>query len=110
MVEECSRTGPEYNKIFTLLRDKFKRLDELFEQVDASGTTRAQREVPFVVYLYGPPGQGKSFLTSVLPRVLAKCPVDTPNVSWSRNSGIAHWDGYTGQFCVVYDDYAARVS
>jgi len=110
MIQELSSRGPEFTKVFQLLRDKMKFLDDLFEQVDASGTTRNARPVPFVIYLSGLPGQGKSFLTGVLPAILAGCSPDTPNIAWSRNAGVAHWDGYTGQFAVIYDDFDATRS
>ena len=37
--------------------------------------------------------------------MLAECAPDTPNIVFTRNPSIQYWDGYTGQFCVVYDDF-----
>lgn len=107
LIEECTRHGPEYNKVFSLLRDRMKKLDDMYAEVDVSGHTRTDRPVPFVIYLYGLPGQGKSFLSGIIPKVLAKVDNEARNINWSRNPTIQHWDGYTGQFGLIYDDFGA---
>ena len=53
MIKDLATSGPEFNRVFQLLKDKFKYLDDLYEEVDASGYTRNARPVPFVVYMYG---------------------------------------------------------
>nr|URG14948.1 MAG: polyprotein [Picornaviridae sp.] len=90
-----------------LLSRVFARMQELYDIVDVSGSTTGMRPVPYVIYLSGAPGVGKSFLMTVLPPFLAGADAETANLSWARNPGIPHWDGYTGQFAVTYDDFAA---
>jgi len=107
LVQTCSMSGPSFNQVGSLLKDSIKKVEELFDMVDISALQRSSRPVPFVVYLSGRPGQGKSFISTVLPAVLANTHTSEPNLIFSRNPAIPHWDGYTGQFAVQYDDFAA---
>lgn len=106
LLKDCS-AGPQYTKIFTLLRDKMKVIDELFGIVDISSLAKRNRPVPFCCYLTGPAGRGKSFLNSILPPILAGTTDDT-NLKYPRSPAVDHWDGYAGQFAVTYDDFYAR--
>lgn len=109
LLKECTSRGTKVAQIYKLLESSFKKIDALYKIVDMSAINRGGRRVPFVVYLYGESGQGKSFLMTVLPAILAGCPPDTPNLAWSRNPAVQHWDGYTGQFAVKYDDFGALI-
>lgn len=99
--------GPQAQKVLSIMQPIVKLAADLFKIVDRSGNAAPRRKEPFVVYLCGAPGQGKSFLSGVIPYILAGVDADTPNMSYSRNPGIDHWDGYTGQYAVVYDDYGS---
>ena len=101
MITELALKGPEFNKFFQLFNIEIRKVDELFALVDRAGIMHSTRMEPFVIYLCGPPGQGKSFLSTVLPSILAQQPPGTPNMIYSRNPGVDHWDGYTGQYAVV---------
>lgn len=107
LLQNCAAKGPKYNLIFNLLNSTFKRIDELYHIVDMASFHTTSRPVPFVVYLYGATGQGKSFLSTALPSILTGLAADEPNLSYARNPAMKHWDGYTGQYAVVYDDYGA---
>lgn len=106
LLKDCS-VGPQYSKIFTLLRDKMKVIDDLFDIVDISSLSKRMRPTPFCCYLTGDAGRGKSFLNSILPPILAGTTDDT-NLKYPRSAAVDHWDGYTGQFATVYDDFYAR--
>lgn len=95
------------NVLAQLLGKSFKTIQELYDIVDISATQRAERPIPFVVYLVGRPGVGKSFLSNVIPVILAGANEETANLCWTRNPAIQHWDGYTGQYAIKYDDFAA---
>lgn len=107
LLRDCAARGPKYSLIFNLLNSTFKRIDELYHIVDMASFHTTSRPVPFVVYLYGDTGQGKSFLSTALPSILTGLAADEPNLSYARNPAMKHWDGYTGQYAVVYDDYGA---
>jgi len=110
LLKECTTRGTKVAQVYKLLESSFKKIDGLYKIVDMSALNRGGRRVPFVIYIYGQSGQGKSFLMTVLPAILAGCPPDTPNLAWARNPGCQHWDGYTGQFAVKYDDFGALVN
>jgi len=107
LLKECTDHGTKVQQVYKLLESSFKKVDALFKIVDMSALNRGGRRVPYVVYLYGLSGTGKSFLTTIIPAILAGCPADTPNLSWGRSPAVQHWDGYTGQFAVKYDDFGA---
>jgi len=110
VLKVCTQSGPKSMAAYRLLESTFKKIDALYALVDMSALHRVHRAVPFVVYLYGQTGQGKSFISTVLPAILAECDNEEPNLSYSRNAAIDFWDGYTGQFAVKYDDYGATSS
>jgi hypothetical protein len=107
LLKDCTAHGTKVGQVYKLLETTFKKLDHLFKIVDISTLTRGTRRVPFTIYLYGKTGQGKSFLSTILPAVLAGCKPDEPNLTYSRNPNMKFWDGYTGQYAVKYDDFAA---
>lgn len=74
--------------------------------VETSQLAANVRRVPFVICLGGAPGVGKSLLTNLIVTHLAnisKQPKE--NRSYARNPTLKHWDGYTGQFATVFDDF-----
>lgn len=107
LLQEATALSAGEPRVYRLLETTFKRMDELYHIVDMSALCRTARPVPFVIYLFGHSGQGKSFIASLLPAILAGAPPTEPNLSYARNAAVAHWDGYTGQFAVQYDDYGA---
>lgn len=58
---------------------------------------------PPLLYLYGAPGKGKSFLTNRLTRKLSERFGETDSV-YFRNFAQDHWDGYHGQLIAQFDD------
>lgn len=103
---EAQQAGVYMPGINTILQDAWKKLDELWRIVDNSRGTSGRRDEPFCVYLFGAPGRGKSYLQKEIPLIL-NCAADRRNLTYSRNCACDHWDAYTGQFCVIYDDFGA---
>jgi hypothetical protein len=67
------------------------------------------RYEPFVVYLGGEPGVGKSFvLDPIISTVLEEAGVENAvsNI-WTRNAGTEYWNNYFAQDAVKYDDFGA---
>lgn len=72
--------------------------------VNFESTKASPRAEPFVVYLYGKPGTGKSVLASLLAATLArKLSGDSEDVYAPSSSSTEFFDGYTQQ-CVHYID------
>lgn len=73
--------------------------------------SRAIRDEPFCVYLYGQPGVGKSVMTQVMIADYFKEHLKDKGCHYSsavhdRKSDNEHWDGYTNQPILVIDDFA----
>jgi len=102
--------APRASAVFPLMKSTLDKLDELHRLVDFSSVQRHARPVPFCIYLHGPPGIGKSFLTAVIAQILTGTPNSSPavdNLIYQRNPSIAHWDGYSSQPVVILDDFGA---
>lgn len=106
LVQKCS-IGPQFSKVFSLLQTKVKVIEDLWTIVDIASMTNTNRPVPFCVYLEGQAGKGKTFLSTVIPGILAGVYPPPPNLLYVRTPGMAHWDKYSGQFATVYDDFHA---
>lgn len=64
------------------------------------------RMEPFVIGLFGQPGQGKSTrLKKIVSELSILFPgVTAENLTFERTCHVEHWDGYTGQPIVIFDD------
>jgi len=104
------RTGVPAS-IGVLLRDLIGKLEPIYANIDLSGKfNKANRIEPLVVKFFGTSGVGKSALTyplvvDVLSRALEGMKGDVRDQIYNRNVAQEFWDGYTGQFAVVYDDF-----
>lgn len=70
-------------------------------------STEERKHEPFVVYVSGAPGVGKSTLTEILACALTKVPLATlRQLIYYRAVGSEYYDGYKGKKqVVVYDDF-----
>lgn len=93
-------------KCMSILNKAFTVVDELYKIVDVNTGTRGVRFTPYCICLTGRAGVGKSFIMNVIARRLAPSEINPANVVYPRNAAMAHWDGYTGQFCTIVDDFA----
>jgi len=64
------------------------------------------RMEPFVIGLFGQPGQGKS---TMIPRIISALKSQFPglpmsDLTYERTCNVDHWDGYRGQPIVILDD------
>lgn len=64
------------------------------------------RPEPFVIGLFGQPGQGKSVKIHMLKRLLRSFfpGKDFNQIFYSRSCSCEHWDGYNGQPVTILDD------
>jgi hypothetical protein len=61
---------------------------------------------PFVIGLFGQPGQGKSLLISRIVALLSSLfpGVKGKDLVYQRTCHVDHWDGYNGQPITIFDD------
>jgi len=79
--------------------------DRLSTSVNSS-IEKTDRMEPFVIGLFGQPGQGKS---SMIPKIISALRFQFPGLPFSdltyeRTCNVEHWDGYRGQPIVILDD------
>nr|UNY48357.1 MAG: polyprotein [Gallivirus sp.] len=81
------------------LRNYSSRLTSL------TNNTPTPRPEPVVIYLYGPPGSGKSLMATLLASTLAnELSGDPDDVFVHPSGGYAYFDGYHGQSVHLIDD------
>jgi hypothetical protein len=66
------------------------------------------KQIPVTLWLYGASGVGKSRAANALIDYIAYFE-QRPLTTYSRNPSLAHWDGYSGQDVVIYDDFGQDV-
>lgn len=80
---------------------KNSRISVNCHEVRSSGYPRID---PVVLHLFGKPGVGKSFLSTLIVSELSKrFGYKSPNF-YARSSATDHWDGYNNQLISVIDD------
>jgi hypothetical protein len=64
------------------------------------------RMEPLVIGLFGQPGQGKSTRINLIVNELSSLfpGVDRKSLTYQRTCHVDHWDGYSGQPIVIFDD------
>ena len=93
-------------KASTQAFEAWKKISELHNRALRARCGMDVRPTPFVVCVGGLPGLGKSGLAPVIAKLLYDGPIDEhERIMYQRNEACAHWDGYTGQFCTVFDDF-----
>jgi hypothetical protein len=69
-------------------------------------TDTGQRIEPYVIFICGPAGSGKSTLTTLLYKKYCECRgIDVSRNLYSRNCHTPHWDGYDDQRVTILDDF-----
>lgn len=105
------RLFPAPSRVMSIFLVHASLMKHMLEQVSIYGARAIPRVEPTVIMYQGTTGFGKSMITPVLASgLLARCCEVQPKVSWAsmiyhRCSEVEFWDGYTGQKCIVYDDF-----
>nr|WRV02107.1 polyprotein [Stoat valovirus 1] len=69
-----------------------------------SSMTYTERKRPYVVFITGPPGCGKT----TMARAIAKQVAEAKNSGvYQMTTDVDHWDSYTNQAVVLWEDYGA---
>lgn len=89
-------------------------LQKMLDEVASSGARQQPRIEPYMVYIWGASGLGKSLITPFLashflatfhPDLFKKRDIDYTASTFVRNPGDPRWDGVGAHKVYVYDDY-----
>nr|WKV34516.1 MAG: RNA-dependent RNA polymerase [Riboviria sp.] len=84
---------------------KYNQCKELFDESRSLIYYDKPRVPPFMLYLFGASGVGKSTIVSLISDSMAHMSgLQGHNHMYMRVSGGKYWDNYTNQFCCVIDD------
>nr|WFG77343.1 MAG: polyprotein [Insectivora picornavirus] len=99
------KTEPELMRILTSHYNKVQSWFKIFESsLGAYGT----KQEPFIIFLHGDPGVGKTFITRYIVQYLsAACgrDFDEKRDIFTKPRTSQYFDGYQGNFCFVLDDF-----
>lgn len=123
-LDELHHTGLEIRKNNTTLRaaqflqctfsTRMTVLQKMLDEVANSGARQQPRIEPYMVYMWGASGLGKSLITPFMashflatfhPEMFKDRDVDYTASTFVRNAGDARWDGVGAHKVYVYDDY-----
>jgi hypothetical protein len=101
--------GPKIKKSpssWTILQKLVSRLEPFEDACEDKAGIEGFRNPPFVVCLTGATRVGKSTLCSRIAFDLAPDQIPPNHCVYSMTDGLDHMDGYTGQYCTHFDDFA----
>ncbi|AVM87440.1 polyprotein [fipivirus E1] len=104
-----SSDQPKYAALARGISHHLAQLSHAIQENDCQRTDPTRPE-PFVVYIYGEPGGGKSILTNALAAALAIENGGGKEDIYSKPLGAEFWDGYAGQAVVIMDDLGQDAS
>lgn len=97
---------------YTILRDIVEWYDTLYAKAFEHGLLPGRRHLPFVIWLAGDPGVGKSSLVMKLAESLVKTMLqdnatktDLSSYIYSFNTANKYFDGYNNQPVFIMNDY-----
>lgn len=93
----------EGGKFYQITMKTYDAIAKLYKAVYEVKSDTPSRVTPYVIWLNGTPGVGKSSLSSELAKRLGTG-INRSNLIYYRNAQDPHWNKYYGQYCVVVDD------
>nr|DAZ87965.1 TPA_asm: hypothetical protein [Schmimed virus 1] len=92
---------------------KVRKLNEFIKACGASLVGLEGKHAPFVLYLKGQPGIGKTLMVDYLLKDIYACfdeKYDHKIDKYSKNEESAFWEGYSGQKVYLIDDFLQNVN
>lgn len=86
------------------VRNAMQELNAVAKAQNAGLTYKTSRPRPLGIMIRGPTSIGKSTIVNVLGKILAVAAKKEYSY-YPRTTGTENWDGYTGQYMVLYDDF-----
>nr|QKE55029.1 MAG: polyprotein [Picornaviridae sp.] len=97
------------NRLTTEVNSAIRSLSSKVRSLGVMNARVVSRPEPFVIYLYGDKGSGKSLASMALAVKLCKgMGVDHRSSIYTRPVGADYWDGYSGQPVVILDDVGQK--
>lgn len=110
LLRKCTLYGVNNNTLFyPPFAQAVKSIAELKMAVLAIRRQGIERSQPAVLFLYGPPQQGKSFMTKAICRAwwirrFPNIPFNYKQCTFTKNPTDKYWDGYHNQRILILDD------
>ncbi len=95
-------------RLMTLIQTHMKKLDRWYKMFEDSLGSSTSKHEPFIIYLYGEPGVGKSYCVDYICQALAKVvgkEYDPNRDKFGKPRDSQYHDGYNNQFCYYLDDF-----
>lgn len=95
-------------RLVTLVQTHLRKVDRWYKMFEDSRGQAENKHEPFVIYLHGDPGVGKTYCVNYLCQVLARVAgrtFDPAKDIFSKPRDSAYHDGYNNQFCYLLDDF-----
>lgn len=93
----------------SILATVMRKLEATINNVETLKNSMSERPTPFSLYIYGKPGLGKTMSSRQLVDWIVPEGLNDMNKKYIRVAGSQgsseHWNGYTGQYCVIFDDF-----
>nr|WFG77344.1 MAG: polyprotein [Insectivora picornavirus] len=99
------KTEPELMRILTAHHAKVQSWFKIFE---SSLGAFGNKQEPFIIFLHGDPGVGKTFITRYIVQFLSAAAgreFDEKEDIFTKPRTSPYFDGYRGNFCFVLDDF-----
>nr|AIS73137.1 non-structural polyprotein [Arivirus 1] len=96
------------SRLMTLVQTHMKKLDRWYKMFEDVLGSSASKHEPFIIYLYGEPGVGKSYCVDYICQALAKVvgrEYDPNRDKFGKPRDSQYHDGYNNQFCYYLDDF-----
>jgi GTPase SAR1 family protein len=107
VTEEGRRTG-----LCTLMNDEIEAFDDIYNSIREANLLPGKRELPFVIWISGDAGVGKSTYVNSLCKVLLEdmlldepTDLDYQKYIYSHNTSNRFFDGYNNQPIFILNDY-----
>nr|DAZ87966.1 TPA_asm: hypothetical protein [Schmimed virus 2] len=92
---------------------KVRKLNEFIKACGASLVGLEGKHAPFVIYLKGQPGIGKTLMVDYLLKDMYACfdeRYDHKIDKYSKNEESVYWEGYSGQRVYLIDDFLQNIN
>lgn len=96
------------SRLVQLIQHNLRKVDRWYKMFEDSRGLVENKHEPFVIYLYGDPGVGKTYCVNYLCQALATAcgrTFEPARDIFTKPRDSEHHDGYNSQFCYLLDDF-----
>lgn len=95
-------------RLTVLVQTHLRKVDKWYKMFEDSRGLAENKHEPFVIYLYGDPGIGKTYCVNYICQILAQVvgrDFDPARDIFAKPRDSPYHDGYNNQFCYLLDDF-----